>query len=372
MDKVNIGESTLKDFGDVINEAADILNKGKVAFDNSIPDKTLQVLPYTGQAGAIIPSKIGDLADLTTTAKDNLVNAINEVNDSLSSNTNVVTIDTEQTITGNKFFQADENANNFIRFYPTPTRIDGSSSEYIAHAAGYVLVGKDGTDYNTHNLIFDIPTQRSVIFTNSSGGNIGSVGCESATSSQGFRMSYNTNLLNHSFNCITGSFFCDLVWDKVYPSKGLSFMGLGQITDGNNECGAFIATPYNLHITLLDSTSELVLNDKAKSEFQRVLSIAKIDDTNTFLTNQTFDGVCTFNATALFEQVSIRELQISGSCNLGMDVKSMNYHLNNLRKGKDLKINGTEDGIELNLGDTAILTMNARMISELKRLLGIQ
>ena len=83
MDKVNIGESTLKDFGDVINEAADILNKGKVAFDNSIPDKTLQVLPYTGQAGAIIPSKIGDLADLTTTAKDNLVNAINEVNDSL-------------------------------------------------------------------------------------------------------------------------------------------------------------------------------------------------------------------------------------------------------------------------------------------------
>lgn len=80
MDKVNIGESTLKDFGNVINEAADILNKGKVAFDNSIPDKTLQVLPYTGQAGAIIPSQIGDLNNLTTTAKDNLVNAINEVN----------------------------------------------------------------------------------------------------------------------------------------------------------------------------------------------------------------------------------------------------------------------------------------------------
>lgn len=82
MDKVNIGESTLKDFGNVINEAADILNKGKVAFDNSIPDKTLQVLPYTGQAGAITPSKIGDLNNLTTTAKDNLVNAINEVNGS--------------------------------------------------------------------------------------------------------------------------------------------------------------------------------------------------------------------------------------------------------------------------------------------------
>ena len=80
MDKVNIGESTLKDFGDVINEAADILNKGKVAFDNSITDKTLQVLPYTGQAGTLIPSKIGDLDDLTTAAKDNLVNAINEVN----------------------------------------------------------------------------------------------------------------------------------------------------------------------------------------------------------------------------------------------------------------------------------------------------
>ena len=65
MDKVNIGESTLKDFGDVINEAADILNKGKVAFDNTIPDKTLKVLPYTGQAGALIPSKIGDLVRIT-------------------------------------------------------------------------------------------------------------------------------------------------------------------------------------------------------------------------------------------------------------------------------------------------------------------
>ena len=184
-----------------------------------------------------------------------------------------VTLDTEQTITGNKFFQANENANNFIRFYPTPTQIEGSSSSYVAHATGYVLVGKDESDYNTRNLIFDVPTQRGVIFTNSSGGNLGSIGCESATSTQGFNMSYIAQLLGNTYNSITGSFFCDLAWDGVLPSKGNSFMGLGEITDGNNECGAFIATPYNLYITLADSTSELVLNDKAKSEFQRVLEI---------------------------------------------------------------------------------------------------
>ena len=207
-----------------------------------------------------------------------------------------VTLDTEQTITGNKFFQADENASHFIRFYPTPTQIAGGSSNYIAHATGYVLVGKDDSGFYTSNLIFDVPTQRGVIFTNTSGNNMGSVGCEDSSSTQGFHMSYNAKLLGSAYNNITGSFFCDLAWDEVYPSKGNSFMGLGEITDGNNECGAFIATPYNLYITLADSTSKLVLNDKAKSEFQRVLEIPSIGDSIPLsISNQ----MATYDATTL-------------------------------------------------------------------------
>ena len=132
MDKVTIGESTLKDFGDVINEAADILNKGKVAFDNTIPDKTLQVLPYTGQAGAIIPSKIGDLTQLTTTAKDSLVNAINEVD------AESVKITGDQTIGGNKTFSNQVNfINPAITVAPTNNNhivpkhyVDGKSFDY--------------------------------------------------------------------------------------------------------------------------------------------------------------------------------------------------------------------------------------------------
>ena len=119
MDKVNIGESTLKDFGNVINEAADILNKGKVAFDNSIPDKTLQVLPYTGQAGALLPSKIGNLDDLTTTAKDNLVNAINEMD------AESVKLTGDQTIGGNKTFR------NQVDFLNPATTVTPTSNNHI-------------------------------------------------------------------------------------------------------------------------------------------------------------------------------------------------------------------------------------------------
>lgn len=77
MDKINIGESTLKDFGNVINEAADILNKGKVAFDNSIPDKTLQVLPYTGQVGTITPSNFAKLDEANNFTQTNTFPQIN-------------------------------------------------------------------------------------------------------------------------------------------------------------------------------------------------------------------------------------------------------------------------------------------------------
>lgn len=272
MDKVTIGESTLKDFGNVLNEAADILNKGKVAFDNSLPDKTLQVLPYTGQAGALIPSKIGNLDDLTTTAKDNLVNAINEVNNSLSSNTNVVTLDTEQTITGNKFFQKNTLAGEFIKIYPTPTEVIGAEGKHIAQLSGSILVGNDDSGINSA-LVFSVQSGRSVRFSPFSSGRMGGVAFEDSSSSQGFHVNYEAKLLGTSLNNLEGSFFNDYVSPNDGSALGNSCMGLGRITDGNNEAGAFIATPYNLYITLADSTSELVLNDKAKSEFQRVLEV---------------------------------------------------------------------------------------------------
>lgn len=275
MDKVTIGESTLKDFGNVLNEAADILNKGKVAFDNTIPDKTLQVLPYTGQAGNIIPSKIGNLDDLTTTAKDNLVNAINEVNNSLSSNTNVVTLDAEQTITGNKFFQKNTLAGEFIKIYPTPTEVTGAEGKHIAQLSGSILVGNDDSGINS-TLVFSVQPGRSVRFSPFFSGRMGGVAFEDSYSSQGFHVNYQAKLLGTSLNNLEGSFFNDYVSPNDGSALGNSCMGLGRITDGNNEAGAFIATPYNLYITLADSTSELVLNDKAKSEFQRVLEIPSI------------------------------------------------------------------------------------------------
>ena len=208
-----------------------------------------------------------------------------------------VTLDTEQTITGNKFFQSGDNPENFIRFYPDPIQIEGGSGHYISHMSGKILVGMgDSIGGNNNYIMFDIPSTRRVYFTNTSGNTMGGVQFEDSTSAQGFNIEYNTRLLGSAYNTITGSFFCDLAWDGVYPSKGLSFMGLGQITDGNNECGAFIATPYDLYITLLDSTSELVLNDKAKSEFQRVLEIPSIGDSIPLsISNQ----MATYDATTL-------------------------------------------------------------------------
>ena len=184
-----------------------------------------------------------------------------------------VTLNTEQTITGNKFFQADENANQFVRFYPTPTQIEGGSSNYVAHMGGYVLVGKDDSMHPNNSLIIDIPTQRTLYFTNTSGSRRGSVAFEDSSSLQGFNVSYNAKLLGSSYNTLEGSFFNDVAWAGSGSYLGNSCIGVGHIIDGNDESGAFIATPYNLYITLADSTSQLILNDKAKSEFQRVLEI---------------------------------------------------------------------------------------------------
>lgn len=210
-----------------------------------------------------------------------------------------VTLNTEQTITGNKFFQADENATAFMKFYPTPTQIEGGSNyaNYVAHMSGNILVGVDDPAQNDNRLVFDIPTTRKVFFTNSSGSPMGGVEFSDSNSSQGFNINYIAKLLNTTdYNSIDGSFFCDNVSDGGTPFRDNSFMGLGEIRDGNNEAGAFIATPYNLYITLADSASQLVLNDKAKSEFQRVLEIPSSGDSIPLtISNQ----MATYDATTL-------------------------------------------------------------------------
>lgn len=213
-----------------------------------------------------------------------------------------VTLDTEQIITGNKFFQVDEYATEFMKFYPTPTQIESGNknANYVSHMSGVVLVGASDYDssYPANSLIFDIPTDRKLYFTNYSGGRRGGVVFEDSTSNQGFNVSYNAKLLSDTaYNNVEGSFFCDLVSGE-YPAslKGNSFIGLGHITDGNDESGAFIATPFNLYITLADSASQLVLNDKAKSEFQRVLEIPSSGDSIPLtISNQ----MATYDATTL-------------------------------------------------------------------------
>ena len=269
MDKVNIGESTLKDFGNVINEAADILNKGKVAFDNSIPDKTLQVLPYTGQAGALIPSQIGDLNNLTTTAKDNLVNAINEVNDSLSSNTNVVTLDTDQTITGNKFFQEYELSDYFVRLYPTPKQIPvggDNVTDYIAHLQGSILTGNNDID-NPKSLNIGVPYHSPLKFHGYSqgfggvefdasyfGGSIGGVNYENYHYKRLYR-SAGVNLANewgnHRANFILGA---------------ITALNQSEYFDGATELdGAILMEADDGLVFRLGDTGKIYINDKAKS-----------------------------------------------------------------------------------------------------------
>ena len=309
-----------------------------------------------------------------------------------------VTLNTEQTITGNKFFQADENANQFVRFYPTPTQIEGGSSNYVAHMGGYVLIGKDDSMHPNNSLIIDIPTQRTLYFTNTSGSRRGSVAFEDSSSLQGFNVSYNSKLLGSSYNTLEGSFFNDTAWAGSGSYLGNSCIGVGHITDGNDECGAFIATPYNLYITLADSTSELVLNDKAKSEFQRVLEIPSTSTNNTWTGTQTFNNITMVNGGSIYkniqntlfidggrgtsitgENVSIYSENgiVSIGANLSNSVTNIGVACETLNIGgststKNLNIGVSYNGnLNITLDSRGTLTMDARAISEFKRVLGI-
>ena len=278
-----------------------------------------------------------------------------------------VTLNTEQTITGNKFFQADENANQFVRFYPTPTQIEGGSSNYVAHMGGYILAGANDPTGINKNLFFDVPTDHKVYFSNASGDRRGSVVFEDSSSTQGFNVSYNAKLLGSSYNTLEGSFFNDLAWADSGSYLGNSCIGVGHITDGNDEAGAFIATPYNLYITLADSTSQLVLNDKAKSEFQRVLEIPSLSANNTFTNSQTFNRNVDINGI-----LNARDTNFYGNITFYSNnfIKAPLIVANN-NANQELAITPIANGVSINLGDDCTLIMNARMISELKRLLGI-
>ena len=374
VDKATLGEEYLEN-GHIIVSEFDVSIASKDSID--MKTRTINAIGDTITIGDDSTNNlnINLVTSGTITLNDKAKSEFQRVLDIGGGGSGGVTLNTEQTITGNKFFQADENANQFVRFYPTPTQIEGGGSNYVAHMGGYVLIGKDDSVHPNNSLIIDIPTQRTLYFTNTSGNRRGSVAFEDSISLQGFNVSYNSKLLGSSYNTLEGSFFNDMAWAGSGSYLGNSCIGVGHITDGNDESGAFIATPYNLYITLADSTSELVLNDKAKSEFQRVLEIpnttnlAKLDSNNTFTSasNQTFNG-----------NVDINGILNAGDTNF---YGNNTFYSNNFIKAslivannnanQELAITPIANGVSINLGDDCTLTMNARMISELKRLLGI-
>lgn len=270
MDKVNIGESTLKDFGNVINEAADILNKGKVAFDNSIPDKTLQVLPYTGQAGAIIPSQIGDLNDLTTTAKDNLVNAINEIDNSLENN-NFVTLDTEQELRGIKTFY---NAQHFLdNVYIKPAVL---SCDWFGNEA--ILNIKFDPDYdwaNSKNQIIIVSNSLLMKANGSDGISLNSEAGDIEIRNEG---AGNIEITSQTGDIeISGRHWAGSSGGiRIESGKNLDIKSEGDIEISTSYYGGnniIISTNKNLEINV-GTTGTISMNSKAISEFKRLLGIS--------------------------------------------------------------------------------------------------
>lgn len=335
MDKVNIGESTLKDFGNVINEAADILNKGKVAFDNSIPDKTLQVLPYTGQAGALIPSKIGDLNDLTTTNKDNIVSAINEVNNNLSSNTNVVTLDTDQTITGDKTFDGDIVTNRGINL-------------------------GDGGNLSTDGDYIRLTSERLLDRHKNIG--ISSSGSLELTGLNGV-----LKLESHSLDGFVANVYGGGNLSMTTYSNGdIDMLAYDEGTINiNGNGGLTLRSSKDLDIVIGD-TGTLYMTPHSISEFQRVLEMPSLTEYNGWEGLQEFRGNVEVEIGATFSAYDVtfyNNIEMLGPCK---------FKCSAINPGLDIIPSEIgRDEITINLSDNCTLTMNARMISELKRLLGI-
>lgn len=147
---------------------------------------------------------------------------------------------------------------------------------------------------------------------------------------------------------------------------------IGKATTG----GLNIQTADNSVTMNLADTCDLTVENRLKTELQRELEINPVD-TSSFAqltSNNTFTGVQTFNS-----NVSINGTLDVGDVNLRGNTT---FYSNSIFKNPLVVANNTANqelaiipilnGVSINLGDDCTLTMNTKMISELKRLLGIQ
>lgn len=255
-----------------------------------------------------------------------------------------VTLNTEQTIVGNKFFQTDEAATSYVRLYPKPTPIDGFNC--IGHLSGNFLAG----DAGNNRLNIGIPTANSIGFISPDGNTRGGVYFEEPSEVSGFGVDINSGILSSTNSNFHGSGFSRIMGG----SQETAFIGVGTIVD-DNSYGAFIASSAKLGINLTSDTGTLEINDKAKSEFQRVLEIP--------------------NLTTGFEMAGALTCQSTVNLNSDTNVSGPIFFTNNIEINEastgGLTIQPAANSVAINLDDAATLTLNAKMISELKRILGI-
>lgn len=101
-------------------------------------------------------------------------------------------------------------------------------------------------------------------------------------------------------------------------------------------------------------------------------NLAKLNSDNTFTANQTFDNVTINGNVSMNGKLIASDVDFYGSSTFYSNTffKSSLVVANN-NANQELAITPTSNGVSINLGDDCTLTMNARIISELKRLLGI-
>lgn len=97
-------------------------------------------------------------------------------------------------------------------------------------------------------------------------------------------------------------------------------------------------------------------------------NLAKLDQGNTFTGTQTFTGMVSFN-----QEVSVGDIKFYGNNNFySNSIFGGPVVVTNQQPNQDFNIGPTLNGVSINLGDNCTLQMNARAISEFKRILGIQ
>lgn len=97
-------------------------------------------------------------------------------------------------------------------------------------------------------------------------------------------------------------------------------------------------------------------------------NLAKLDSGNTFTGTQTFNGMVSFN-----QEVSLGDVKFYGNNNFySNSIFGGPVVVTNQQSNQDFSIGPALNGVSINLGDNCTLQMNAKAISEFKRLLGIQ